>query len=114
MLAHLRKPPVPRRSGQIAGIYTGGVIFTWDARKNATNIKKHGIEFRQAATAFYDPLSTTFPDDSHSAEEQRFVTIGASTRGSILVIAHTEEGDMIRIISARQATPRERRFYEES
>lgn len=90
------------------------MIFTWDPRKNATNIRKHGIDFREAATAFYDPFSTTFPDDSHSDEEQRFLTIGASVRGSILVIAHTEESDTIRIISARQATPSERRFYEEN
>ena len=90
------------------------MIFTWDARKNAANLRKHGIEFREAATVFYDPFSTTFPDDSHSVEEQRFVTIGSSARVRILVIAHTEEGDTIRIISARRATPGERRFYEES
>jgi uncharacterized DUF497 family protein len=81
--------------------------------KKCSNLRKHGIEFREAATVFYDPLSTTFPDDSHSVEEQRFVTVGSSARRRILVIAHTEEGDTIRIISARRATPGERRFYEE-
>jgi uncharacterized DUF497 family protein len=90
------------------------VIFTWDARKNASNLKKHGIEFREAATVFYDPLSTTFPDDCHSVEEQRFLTVGGSARRRILVIAYTEEGDTIRIISARRATTSERTFYEES
>lgn len=89
------------------------MIFAWDVRKNKANLKKHGIDFREAATVFYDPLSTTFPDEDHSEQEQRFLTIGASARGSILVIAHTEEGDTIRVISARQATPQERKFYEE-
>ncbi|HET9184421.1 MAG TPA: BrnT family toxin [Candidatus Angelobacter sp.] len=87
--------------------------FTWDTGKNKANLRKHGIDFREAATVFYDPLATTFPDVDHSEEEQRFLTIGASARGSILVIAHTEEGDTIRVISARPATPRERKFYEE-
>ena len=90
------------------------MIFTWDLRKNAANVKKHGIDFREAATVFSDPLSTTFPDDDHSEAERRFLTIGTSAKGSLLVIAHTEEGDTIRIISARPATPRERKFYEEN
>jgi hypothetical protein len=90
------------------------VVFTWDLSKNAINVRKRGVDFREAASAFYDPFSTTFPDDSHSDEEQRFLTVGASAHGSILVIAHTEESDTIRIISARQATPSERRFYEEN
>jgi len=90
------------------------VVFTWDVQKNSANLKKHGVEFREAATVFYDPLSTTFPDEDHSERERRFLTIGVSVRGSVLVIAHTEEGDTIRIISARMATPRERRFYAEN
>jgi uncharacterized protein len=91
-----------------------GVIFTWDPSKNRANFKKHGIDFREAATVFYDPLSTTFPDEDHSESEQRFLTIGMSVRSRILVIAHTEEDDTIRVISARSATPREQRFYEEN
>lgn len=90
------------------------MIFTWDERKNTLNRKKHGVDFREAATVFYDPLSTTFPDEDHSQAEQRFLTIGLSTAEKVLVIAHTEEGDTIRIISARPATPQERRFYEEN
>ena len=90
------------------------VIFTWDVRKNAANVRKHGIDFREAATVFSDPLSTTFPDDDHSEIEQRFLTLGTSVTGTLLVIAHTEEGDTIRIISARPAMPRERKFYEEN
>jgi uncharacterized protein len=90
------------------------VIFTWDRRKAAANLKKHSIDFREAATVFYDPLSTTFPDDEHSDLEQRFLTLGRSARGSVLVVAHTEENDTIRIISARSATRREMKFYEEN
>jgi uncharacterized DUF497 family protein len=69
------------------------VIFTWDIRKAAANLKKHGIDFREAATVFDDPLSTTFPDQDHSESELRFLTIGQSARQRILVVAHTEEGD---------------------
>jgi uncharacterized DUF497 family protein len=89
------------------------VIFTWDVRKAAANLKKHGTDFREAATIFDDPLSTTFPDDDHSESEQRFLTIGQSARRRLLVVAHTEEGDTIRIMSAREATRSEQRFYEE-
>ncbi len=89
------------------------MIFTWDLKKAAANLRKHGIDFREAATVFDDPLSTTFPDEDHSAAEQRFLTIGASMRRRVLVIAHTEERETIRIISARLATRREQRFYEE-
>jgi uncharacterized DUF497 family protein len=69
------------------------VTFTWSARKAATNLRKHGVDFREAATVFYDPLSITFPDDEHSKFELRFLTIGSSVRGKVLIIAHTEEGD---------------------
>lgn len=69
--------------------------------------------FREAATALDDPLATTFPDHDHSISEQRFLTIGVSVRGRLLVVAHTEQNDTIRIISARRTTRRERMFYEE-
>ena len=90
------------------------MIFTWDVRKAAANLKKHGIDFREAATIFQDPLSTTFPDVDYSESEQRFLTIGETPRRRVLVVAHTEEGDTIRIISAREATQREKQFYEEN
>lgn len=90
------------------------MIFTWDIRKAAANLKKHGIDFREAATVFDDPLSTTFPDQDHSESELGFLTIGQSVRQRILVVAHTEEGDTIRIITPRQATRREQNFYEET
>ena len=90
------------------------MIFSWDSRKAANNLRKHGISFREASTAFAGPLSVTFPDEDHSNVESRFLTVGRSIRQQLLVIAHTEEGDRIRIISARQATRREQRFYEEN
>jgi uncharacterized protein len=97
-----------------SGGYTHGVTFAWDTRKSAANLKKHGVEFREAATIFYDPLSTTFPDEAHSLLETRFITIGISVGGRILVVAHAEEDDTIRIISARSATRSETKFYEEN
>jgi uncharacterized protein len=89
------------------------VTFEWDDRKGAANLKKHNVEFREAATVFDDPLSTTFPDEEHSASERRFIIIGLSALGRVLVVAHTETGGTIRVISAREATPTERKFYEE-
>ena len=88
--------------------------FTWDPTKAEENLKKHGVDFREAATVFADPLSTTFPDADHSTGEQRFLIVGMSALGRILVVPHTDTGDTIRIISARAATGRERRFYEEN
>ncbi len=76
--------------------------------------KKHGIDFHEAATVLDDTLSSTFPDTGHSSLlEPRFLTIGMSSRGRIVVVAHTEHDDTVRIISARRATRHERRFYEE-
>jgi uncharacterized protein len=88
------------------------VVFKWDPRKAAANLKKHRIDFREAATVLNDTLSTTFPDTDQSSVEPRFVTL-ERPRGRILVVVPTEEGDTVRIISARQATRHERRFYEE-
>jgi len=89
------------------------LTFEWDANKARTNQAKHGISFEEASTVFGDPRSSTIPDPVHSAVENRFVIIGASYRGKLLVVAHTERGDNIRIISARAASRRERRDYEE-
>jgi len=89
------------------------VKFTWDPNKAQENLNAHGVDFREAATVFDDPLSMTFPDVDHSVGERRFLIIGLSALGRILVASHTETGDTIRIISARSATRRERRFYEE-
>ena len=87
--------------------------FEWDPRKDAANRRKHAVGFREATTVFGDPLATTFPDRDHSIFEQRFLTIGASASDRLLVVVHTEHEETIRIISARPATARERRFYEE-
>jgi uncharacterized DUF497 family protein len=89
------------------------VTFEWNERKSSHNRRKHGVGFREAATVFDDLLSTTFPDEEHSVAERRFVTVGQSALGRLLVVAHTEAGGTIRIISARHVTPRERKFYEE-
>ena len=88
--------------------------FRWDPKKERSNQRKHRVGFREAATVFEDFLSTTFPDPDHSISEERFLTIGTSANGRILVIAHTEYDEEIRIISARSATRRERKFYQEA
>lgn len=87
--------------------------FEWDNNKAITNLQKHGVSFAEAATVFGDPLSTTFPDPDHSINESRYVTIGLSSGGKIIVLSHTDREDRIRIISARKATRKEQRFYEE-
>ena len=87
--------------------------FEWDSAKAAANLKRHRVSFHEAAAVLDDPLSTTFPDKAHSEDEARFVTIGVSRRGTVLVVAHTERNDAVRIISARRATRREREFYEQ-
>jgi len=89
------------------------VIFKWDLTKAGSNLKKHGVSFHEAATVVHDPLSTTFPDKDHSRGEARYLTIGRSSKQRLLVVSHTHVSNTIRIISARQATRRERRFYEE-
>jgi uncharacterized DUF497 family protein len=90
------------------------MILEWDPRKAAANRRKHGVTFHDAGTVLDDPLSSTFPDLEHSTDERRFLTIGASLSGRILVVAHADRQDAVRLISARRATPRERKFYEES
>ena len=87
--------------------------FTWDEHKATTNVIQHAVSFEEATTVFGDPLSETFPDPDHSLDEDRFVIIGASDRGKILVVAHTDDGEVVRIITAREATYAERRSYEE-
>ena len=90
------------------------LVFEWDDGKAGQNIKKHGVSFEEAATVFGDPLSLTIIDPSHSDHEERFVIIVESIQRHLLVVVHTERGDNIRIISARVATPHERRTYEGS
>jgi len=90
------------------------LTFEWDQKKAASNLRKHGVSFEEAATAFGDPLSLTIPDPDHSLNEDRYVLIGESQMERLLVVAHTERSDTIRIISARLATRGERVSYEES
>ena len=87
--------------------------FEWDAKKAAANLTSHRVSFPEAVTAFGDPWSVTVPDPDHSLAEARFVLVGQSARDRLLVVVHTERGDTIRLISARLATRRERRLYEE-
>jgi uncharacterized DUF497 family protein len=88
--------------------------FSWDPRKAAANRRKHGVTFEEAATVFADRLSVTIPDPEHSSiKEARFVIVGQSEAERFLVVSHVERGDDIRLISARLATRRERRIYEE-
>ena len=89
------------------------VQFAWDPRKAATNERRHGVAFAEAITAFYDPLSITIQDSLHSFDEDRFLLIGFSRANELLVVAHRADGDEIRVISARRASRRERRTYEE-
>lgn len=88
--------------------------FEWNPAKARANLRKHGVSFEEACSVFYDPLAATGVDPDHSEGENRFVTFGVSSRHRLLVVAHTEHGDVIRIISARIATRSERHIYEEN
>lgn len=88
--------------------------FDWDDSKAETNRAKHGVSFPEAASVFDDPLSITFPDPRHSAEEERLVIIGHSQGGRLLFVSHTDRGQYTRLISAREVTRREKRVYEEA
>jgi uncharacterized protein len=83
----------------------------WDARKAAENLRKHKVDFADAVTVLHDELSVTVADES--SQEERFVTVGKDALGRVLVVVFTWRKDWIRLISARRATPRERRQYEE-
>ena len=91
-----------------------GLVFEWDPAKAGTNLRKHGVAFEEAVTVFGDPLSITIGDPLHSAGEHRFIIVGFSQQGRILVATHTERGEHIRLISARRATRRERKQHEET
>ena len=88
------------------------LTFEWDGAKAQENLNKHGVSFSEASTIFSDPFARSIADPLHSEDEGRFITMGLSTLHKALVVVHTYRGDAIRIISARIATPRERRGYE--
>jgi uncharacterized DUF497 family protein len=87
--------------------------FEWDSEKAAKNLERHRVSFEEAATAFGDPLSITIGDPEHSETEDRFVLLGMSFRGRLVVVVHTDRGETVRLISARLATRGERKSYEQ-
>ena len=87
--------------------------FQWDVAKARANLRKHGVSFDEAASAFFDPLAVSGNDPDHSTDEDRFITFGLSSRGRLLTVVHTVRTESIRIISARRATRTERKLYEE-
>lgn len=94
------------------------LVFEWDENKAKKNLRKHKVSFEEAKTVFNDPLLLTFPDEYHSDGEERYLSIGLSSRDKILLVVHTEREEnektvIIRIISCRRATALERRTYEE-
>lgn len=89
------------------------MTYEWDPAKASANVKKHRVSFEEAASVFLDVSALTFWDPDHSAGEDREITIGRSVQQRILFVAHSAREDRIRIISARRATSRERRQYEE-
>ena len=90
-----------------------GLSFEWDADKALANERKHGVSFEEASSVFADPLASTIFDPDHSDDEDRYLSLGQSSQGRLLVVSFTDRGDSIRIISARVASRRERKQYEE-
>jgi uncharacterized DUF497 family protein len=89
------------------------LIFEWDELKAIANLKKHKVSFDEGKTIFSDPFLLTFPDSDNSENEERYVNIGLSAKGGVLILIHTERRGKIRIISCRKATTHERKYYEE-
>jgi uncharacterized protein len=88
--------------------------FAWDPEKAAENVGKHGVAFEEALTVFADPLSKTLLDPEHSEGEERYLEVGYSSQGRLLIVSYTERQEQIRIISVRLATRKERQHYEEN
>ncbi len=89
------------------------MVYEWNTAKAKANIQKHDVSFDEAATIFLDPLALTFPDPYYSGPEEREITIGYTAGHQVVFVSHCQRGDRVRIISARKATRRERRQYEE-
>lgn len=87
--------------------------YEWDPQKAKTNFEKHGVSFEEGITVFNDPLYVDFYDPDHSADEHRYIIIGLSSAGQLLLVSYTERENTIRLISAREVTSAERRAYEE-
>ena len=88
------------------------LTFEWDEKKADDNLRKHGVTFDEAKTVFNDPFSVTIYDPDHSSDEQRYIDIGLSSKGRLIVVSYMERGEKIRIISGREATKKEEREYE--
>ncbi len=86
--------------------------FEWDEDKAASNLAKHGVSFEEARAVFDDPLFLDYYDPDHSHEEHRFIIVGQSREGRLLMVSYTERGEAVRLISSRTATSEERRFYD--
>ncbi len=89
------------------------MLFAWDQNKAVANLQKHGVSFHEAGTVFDDPLAITYDDPDHSGEEDRFITLGLSRQGRLLIVSHTPRAEQTRMISARLVTRRERSLYED-
>ena len=88
--------------------------FEWDSKKAKINLQKHQVDFEEASTIFNDPQFITFLDEEHSADEERYITIGLSNKSRLLMVAHTIRDNKTRIISARKATKHEEKFYQQA
>jgi uncharacterized DUF497 family protein len=89
------------------------VEFEWDDDKAAVNLADHQVSFEEAKTVFNDPLYVDFYDPDHSYDEQRYLIVGESRQGRLLIVSYTERGDSVRLISAREVTASESKAYEE-
>ena len=90
------------------------MIYEWDPKKAKANLRKHGVSFEEALTAFADPLARIFDDEDHSVEEQREIIVGYSVKERLLIVCFTAQGESVRMFSARKATRREKKEYEEN
>jgi hypothetical protein len=105
---------LPKKDVCVPGRKKSGVMigFEWDVTKAKKNLRKHGVDFSEAATVFKDRLSITIYDPGHSVEEDRYITVGTSVAGRFLMVAHADRGNRTRIVSARELTRKERKAYE--
>ena len=108
-----RHPFAPPNAQRTDFAYTVRVRFEWDPEKARENLRKHGVSFEEGATAFGDWASITVPDPEHSIGEERYYLLGVSDRGNLLLVRHTDRGDITRIISVWRANSRQRRQYAE-
>jgi uncharacterized DUF497 family protein len=112
---HFLKPLWDRKSGgNMEDIEDEETQFEWDPEKAKKNLKKHGVSFEEASTISKDPQYISFLDNEHSADEERHITIGLFDKLRLLMAAHTDRKNLIRIISARKATKNEKKFYDEA